>query len=158
MTERLKEIWSSFEKSTSRRLTGRGVENIDVPHRTHMPTSAPEMPENISEPAIIAFEALKHRLSEGERRSMKSAARKKDVAPWERVGERVGGERNAPPAPLSSYSEQESAPHSARDLIRGLRSTEMRISRRDADYGAWLSSAPKSALKLKSRKKFFGLF
>ncbi|MEZ5922522.1 MAG: hypothetical protein R3C60_14405 [Parvularculaceae bacterium] len=153
MTERLKEIWSSFEKSTTRRLTGRGVENIDVPHRTEMPTIAPEMPENITEPAIIAFEALKHRLSEGERRSMNSAQRKKDVAPWER-----GGERNAPPAPLSSYSEQESAPQSARDLIRGLRSTEMRVSRRDADYGAWLSSAPKGAIKLKTRRKFFGLF
>ena len=33
MSSRLKNIWAGFEETTSRHLTGGGVDNIAVPHR-----------------------------------------------------------------------------------------------------------------------------
>ena len=34
MAERLKQIWAGFAETTSRHLTGKGVDNIIVPHRS----------------------------------------------------------------------------------------------------------------------------
>ncbi len=111
MVERLKEIWSGFSGVTTRRLTGRGVDNIVMPHREHHDADA--APASAPEPAAMAFEALKSRL----------AAPKKSA-------KGRGDEDTSPPPPALA---PESA--AARDLIRGLKSTEARLARSDRLYG-----------------------
>lgn len=136
MVERLKQIWSGFSGVTSRRLTGRGVDNIAVPHRDHngadaMPESAP-----IPAPAATAFEALKTRL----------AAPKKTAK----------GRREEDTTPPASFAPESAA---ARDLIRGLKSTEARLARSDRLYGEVASLPQKRGLFSKpSLKKRFILF
>lgn len=141
--ERLTQIWGGFERVTQRRLTGRGVENIEVPSRRDFQAHDEEfLPKNFSAPADVAFAALKRRLSAAEQRQARAQGRS----------------FAAPPAPLSAEAAEAGAPESVRDLIRGLKSTEMRTHRRDVDYVAFASANPKSAPKLKSRRKLFGIF
>ncbi|MEZ5896193.1 MAG: hypothetical protein R3C51_07300 [Parvularculaceae bacterium] len=148
MSDRLKQIWSGFEGATTRRLTGRGIDNIEVPHRELNGRENDFLPENFTAPADAAFAALKHRLSAAEQRALKRQAKKR------RRGETQG--YDAPPAPLSSGSPQEGAPEAVRDLIRGLKATQMRVYRDDVDYAAWLAENPKAAPR--ARKKIFGIF
>lgn len=148
--ERLKQIWGGFERVTQRRLTGRGVENIDVPNRRELAAHDEEfLPKNFAAPADAAFAALKRRLSAAEQRQWKNE---------ERRARAEGRSYAAPPAPLSAEAAEAGAPESVRDLIRGLKSTEMRTQRRDVDYVAFAAANPKSAPKLKSRRKIFGVF
>lgn len=75
MTDHLKEIWGRFEEQTTRNLTGSGVDNIPRPnieemerHRSelksaHEAASVP-MPEGVKEPAQAAFDALRQRLTD----------------------------------------------------------------------------------------------
>ncbi len=150
MAERLKQIWGGFERVTARTLSGRGVENIDVPHRRELRAHDEEfLPKDFSAPADAAFAALKHRLSAGEQRALKKE---------ERRARAEGRGFSAPPAPLSADAAETSAPEGVRDLIRGLKSTEMRTHRRDADYTAFAAANPKATPKLKARKKIFGIF
>ncbi|MFN0023917.1 MAG: hypothetical protein ACKVS5_08455 [Parvularculaceae bacterium] len=145
MTERLKQIWSGFEKATTRRLTGRGIENIAVPRRTDLHGSDAMPAADIPAPADAAFAALKHRLTASEQR----AARKD-----ERRAKAEGRSFTNAPDLLDTSN---AAPEAVRDLVMGLRATEARVSRRDADYAAYLSSNPKGAPKLTPRKKLFGI-
>ncbi|MEZ5893497.1 MAG: hypothetical protein R3C58_10220 [Parvularculaceae bacterium] len=80
MSDRLKQIWSGFSQTTTRHLTGRGVENILVPHRSDY-TAADEsfLPADFNAPAQAAFAALKENLGKKEkmfagRRKGKAAA------------------------------------------------------------------------------------
>ncbi len=148
--ERLKQIWGGFERVTQRQLTGRGVENIEVPNRRELRADDQEfLPKNFSAPADAAFAALKHRLSAAEQRQWRHE---------ERRARAEGRSFAAPPAPLSAEAAEAVAPESVRDLIRGLKSTEMRTQRRDFDYVAFAAANPKSAPKLKARRKIFGVF
>jgi hypothetical protein len=150
MAERLKQIWGGFERVTQRNLTGRGIENIEIPNkREYRAHDAEFLPKNFSPPADAAFAALKHRLSAAEQRQIKKE---------ERRARAEGREFSAPPAPLSADAAEAAAPESVRDLIRGLRSTEMRVERRDFDYAAFATANPKTAPKLKARRKFLGVF
>lgn len=150
MTERLKQIWGGFERVTQRNLTGRGIDNIDVPNRRDFQANDDAfLPKNFSAPADAAFSALKHRLSAAEQRTIRKE---------ERRARSEGRSFSAPPAPLSGDAAEAGAPDSVRDLIRGLHSTEMRTQRRDFDYASFAAANPKTTPKLKSRKKFFGLF
>ncbi len=150
MAERLKQIWGGFERVTQRSLTGRGVENIEVPNRReYQAHDEAFLPKNFSPPAEAAFSALKHRLSAAERRTIRKE---------ERQARAEGRSFSAPPAPLSGDAAESVAPDSVRDLIRGLRSTEMRTQRRDFDYTAFAAANPKATPKLKSRRKIFGVF
>jgi hypothetical protein len=150
MPERLKQIWGGFEGVTSRNLTGRGVENIEVPSRRDYVAHDEEfLPKNFSAPADVAFSALKHRLSAAEQRAMKKDARRAKAE---------GRSFAAPPAPLSGDAAETGAPEAVRDLIRGLRSTEMRTLRRDFDYASFAAANPKATPKLKARRKIFGIF
>lgn len=150
MPERLKQIWGGFERVTTRGLTGRGVENIEIPNRREF-QAHDEMflPKNFSAPADAAFAALKHRLSAGEQRAIRKE---------ERRARAEGRAFSAPPAPLSGDAPETGAPDSVRDLIRGLHSTEMRTLRRDFDYAAFAAANPKAAPRIRARKKLFGLF
>jgi len=150
MAERLKQIWGGFERVTERSLTGRGVENIDVPNRRDFQAQDDAfLPKNFSAPADAAFAALKHRLSAAEQRTIRKEERRA----------RAGGRSfAAPPAPLSGDATETAAPDSVRDLIRGLHATEMRVRRGDADYAAFAAANPKATPRLKSRKKIFGIF
>jgi hypothetical protein len=148
MNERLKQIWSGFEKTTTRRLTGRGVDNILVPSRTDWRAEerASLAPDAIL-PAEAAFAALKHRLTASERR----AARKE-----ERRARAEGRSLTAAPDPADAAK---AAPESVKDLMLGLKATEARVARRDIDYAAYLAANPKGAPKLSARrKKIFGVF
>lgn len=151
MVERLKQIWSGFETKTTRRLTGRGVDNIVVPHRQDWRAEdAAALAEGLQPPAEAAFAALKARLAAAEPRSERRRRRKGRAAPAEFA---------APPPPLSAGAADEGAPEAARDLIRGLRATEARLRRRESDYVAVMSGEAGRALEsLKKRKKFLGLF
>lgn len=151
MTDRLKQIWGGFERVTQRNLTGRGIDNIEVPNRRAFEAADDAfLPKNFSAPADAAFAALKRRLSDAEQ---KAARREERRARAE--GRSLAA---APPAPLSGDAIEAGAPDSARDLIRGLHSTEMRTRRRDFDYAAFAAANPKATPKLKARRKLFGLF
>lgn len=148
--ERLKQIWGGFERVTQRNLTGRGIENIDVPNRRDFaPRDMELLPKNFAAPADVAFSALRHRLSAAEQRQLKKEERRARAS---------GRSFSAPPAPLSADAAEEGAPESVRDLIRGLRSTEMRIERREVDYTAFAAANPNATPKLKARRKIFGVF
>lgn len=148
MNERLKQIWSGFERSTTRRLTGRGVDNILVPARTDWRAEerASLAPEAIL-PAEAAFSALKHRLTAAEQRAVKRE---------ERRAKAEGRSLSASaPDPVEAAN---AAPDGVRDLMLGLKATEARIERRDIDYVKWAAANPKAAPKLMTpRKKIFGI-
>lgn len=150
MAERLKQIWGGFERVTQRSLTGRGIENIDVPNRRDFQASDEAfLPKNFSAPADAAFAALKHRLTAAEQRAAKRE---------ERRAKAEGRSFAAPPDPISADALEANAPDSVKDLIRGLHSTEMRTRRRDFDYADYAASGVKGAPKLKARRKLFGIF
>lgn len=154
MTERLKEIWSGFEGATSRHLTGRGVDNIIVPHRQDWQAEdAQFLPENYPAPSYAAFEMLKARLAEKGRKAEKRARRR---------GETAAMADMAPPPPDPAFN-GELKP--VRDLIRGLMSTEARVARSDCDYAEFLSAQPQKKRLFGGpkpagggRKKFLGIF
>jgi hypothetical protein len=108
MVERLKQIWGGFEKETTRNLTGRGVDNIQVPQR-HWRAEAEPATMGAETPAKVAFDALKAKLA---------ASRKGKT--------RADGDE----AEASFVGDSEAA----RDLIRGLKSTEARIVRAERLY------------------------
>jgi hypothetical protein len=138
MVERLKQIWSGFAGTTERRLTGRGVDNIAVPHRVHKGADAAPETAPIPAPAATAFEALKARLASSSKKS--SSAR--------------GEEDTTPPPP--AFAPESAA---ARDLIRGLKSTEARTARTDRLYGEVASLPQKRGFfSGASLKKRFILF
>lgn len=145
MTERLKQIWAGFEGKTERRLTGRGVDNIVVPHRRDWRAEdAQFLPEDFEAPAAKAFDALKRRLADVE------AGRSK------RRGKR--SKRGAAPTTFEEDS-ADIVPAALESLIRGLKATETRVERRDIDYVSYMSDNAGRELKsLKKRKKFLGIF
>ena len=150
MTDRLKQIWSGFSGVTTRHLTGSTVENVVVERRQNWQAEdAARLPDDYSAPAQAAFDALKFRLAEQEKR----ANRKK------RRHDLNASPRFDAPAPLTGEADFSAAPESAKDLIRGLKATEDRVVRPNYDYAAHMaSSAGKELESLKKRKKFLGLF
>ena len=159
MTNFLKQIWSDFEGKTTRRLTGRGVENIVVPHRAELaPTPEDLLPEGLASPAETAFEALKARLSDMEKKAKTSGGKEN--------GRRAGRDYSAdlddvPPAPLSADAYGQSAygetPTPAMEMIKGLHETQMRIERPALDYGKFLALEEQRA-GAKKKRKFLGIF
>ncbi|MFN3958489.1 MAG: hypothetical protein ACK4NP_01090 [Parvularculaceae bacterium] len=149
MSQRLKQIWSGFEKTTTRRLTGRGVDNIVVPSRVDWRAEerASLAPEAIL-PAEAAFSALKLRLTAAEQRAVRREERRARAE-----GRSLSA---AAPDPLEAAN---AAPEAVRDLMMGLKATEARTARPEIDYVKWAAANPKAAPKLMApRKKIFGLF
>lgn len=140
MDERLKQIWSGFEEVTTRRLTGRGVDNIAVPHRTdYVAEDIDFLPEEFTAPAEAAFSALREELG----RKEKKFGRKKKQTSNMSAAEADGQTQN----------------FNGDDLLKGLRATALRTERPERDYQAFLSSAEgKATYKKLKRKKRFGLF
>lgn len=142
MVERLKQIWGGFEQATTRKLTGRGIENIVLPQRAaeRAPQTAltPEK-AGVEAPAQAAFAALRDQLGAQQKRFGKNSKK--------------GFVDDEPAAPRFGESvDFADAPEAARDLIRGLAATEARITRDFRLYDtAMLSASPK-------KKKIFGLF
>ncbi len=136
MSERLKQIWTGFSGSTTRNLTGRGIDNILVPHRTdYSPVDAAHLPENFSTPASAAFSAL---------RDKKFSGKKPKDAPL--------------PSEAEDFVAATAFSASGDDLIRGLRATAMRVERPELDYAAFLESREGRAhFKKHKRKKIFGI-
>jgi hypothetical protein len=144
MTERLKQIWSGFSQTTTRNLTGRGVENILVPHRSdYAAMDESFLPEGYNAPASAAFSALRENLA--------------------KKGKLFGGKKAEGEASLPNEAEDFVAATAfsaaGDDLIRGLKATAMRVERPELDYSAFLSSREgKAHYKKHKRKKRFGLF
>lgn len=142
MAERLKQIWAGFEEVTSRRLTGRGVDNIIVPHRAdYAEEDDAFLPEDFVSPAQTAIAALRADLAAKEKKfgfGRKSAARNyaDDVAPTPMAEREFNGD----------------------ELIQGLRSTAMRVERGELDYERYLSSDEGRRAAKKLKKKRFGIF
>lgn len=143
MTERLKEIWSGFSAQTERKLTGRGVENIIVPHRADYDALDRELlPEDYESPAERAFTALRADLNTKQK---KFTGKKRDMADF------------SSKAGLNDAAPDEKA-WGKDDLNVGLLSTAMRVERTELDYERFLGSdAGRKALK-RTRKKRFGIF
>lgn len=144
MSERLKQIWSGFEETTSRNLTGRGVDNILVPPRAdYSPKDAAFLPENYDTPAAAAFSALRENLA----RKEKLFAGKKKKADA------------ALPSEAEDFVAATAFSASGDDLIRGLRATALRVERPEIDYAVFLESKEGRAhFKKHKRKKFLGIF
>ena len=138
MEDRLKQIWAGFEERTSRHLVEGGVDNIVVPHRSDWKAELEPPPEGLDAPAEAAFSALKMRLKAQAKKA------KKGARSFEPIGE-------APSFAMADPSE------AARDLIRGLKSTEMRVSRPQYNYEDALPDGARRKL-FKKRKKFLGIF
>lgn len=139
MVERLKQIWGGFEQSTTRKLTGRGVENIVMPQRAAeraQPAAAPDK-AGVEAPSEAAFAALRAKLGDAEKKFAKRRPRE---------GASHDARGGAPSADLAD------APEAARDLIRGLAATEARIARGFREYDTSMK-APEPR-----KKKIFGLF
>lgn len=140
MAERLKQIWAGFEDMTSRHLTGRGVENIVVPHRVdYAQQDEAFLPADFHGPAETAFEALRETLAAQEKR----------------FGRQRASETPSPPEETLL-----SAPAmNGDDLVKGLRATALRTERAEYDYSAFLNSDEgRRAVKKYKKKKRFGLF
>lgn len=139
MAERLKQIWAGFEDTTSRHLTGRGVDNIVVPHRVdYLVEDGQFLPQDFDGPATAAFDALRETLAEQEKKFSRKT-------------------KNAPADPEDLLT----APISFNDdeVIMGLRATALRTERAEYDYSAFLNSDEgRRAVKKYKKKKRFGLF
>lgn len=139
MVERLKQIWGGFEQTTTRKLTGRGVENIVLPQRAaeRAPKDAPS-PEKagVEAPAEAAFAALRDQLGAHHKRFGKKPKK---------------GLIDDAPA-MQASADFSDAPEAARDLIKGLAATEARVSR---DFKLYDAASVSATAK---KKKLFGLF
>jgi hypothetical protein len=141
MTERLKQIWAGFTETTTRRLTGKGVDNIVVPHRTDYAAADSEiLPEGFEDPATRALAALKEEREA--RRKMFAGKRNRRAR---------AGEAEAP-APMAAEM------FDGGELIKGLKATAMRTERSELDYAAYLASAAGKAVLKKTKKKRFWIF
>ncbi len=144
MVERLKEIWSGFSSQTERKLTGRGVENIIVPHRADYDALDRQLlPEDYESPAERAFTALRADLKTKEKKFGGKKKREKTVY--------------SPEAHADGMAPDEKA-WGKDDLNVGLLSTAMRVERTDLDYGRFLESDEGRKTLKRTRKKRFGIF
>ncbi len=143
MAERLKEIWSGFSVQTERRLTGKGVDNIVVPHRTDYDALDRQfLPEGYEGPAERAFAALRADLKAKEKKF-------------------GGKKRTAKPAPQTGSPGDELLDEKAwgkDDLNVGLLSTAMRVERTDLDYQRFMASDEGKKTLKRTKKKRFGIF
>lgn len=141
MVERLKQIWSGFEATTTRNLTGKGVDNIVTPRRADYAAEDWQfLPEDFEAPSERAFDAL---------------ARARGRPKKKFGGEKAGRGRPAEPdAPASMAAQRPGGD----DLIRGLKATAMRVERTEVDYERFLASDAGKAIRKKTRKKRFGIF
>jgi len=140
MTERLKQIWGGFQETTTRSLTGRGIENIVVPHRAdYNAIDEAHLPEDFEAPAQAAFEALHHKLAAQEKRFGRKKSKTNQAAA-------------AAPLAMADYD-------GGAGLLKGLRSTAMRTERGELDYVGYLTTDEGKAFsRLKKRRKFLGIF
>ena len=145
MSDRLKQIWSGFSETTTRSLTGRGVDNVLVPDRTdYSPVDEALLPEDFSTPAAAAFSSLRDNLAKKEKLFSGKKKKKADATLPNEPEDFVAA---------TAFSA------SGDDLIRGLRATAMRVERPELDYEVFLESREgKAHFKKHKRKKRFGLF
>lgn len=135
--ERLKQIWSGFSGATERKLTGKGVDNIIVPHRTdYAEVDWRFVPEDYETPAERAFDALEHEIKHGRKKS----------------GRRLAQSAPEEPQPMAQRA------FNGDELIKGLKATAMRTERSYLDYERFLDSDAGKAVRKKTRKKRFGIF
>lgn len=150
MSDRLKQIWGGFASTTTRRLSGRDIDNVPAPQRESWKSDDVSfLPEGYNAPAQAAFDELKTRLASQEHKANKRRKGRSEKASL----------ADAPPPPLSSDANFSDAPRGAQELIRGLKSTEDRVMRAPQSYTSFLASdAGRELDGTKKRKKFFGIF
>lgn len=139
MAERLKEIWSGFASQTERKLTGRGVDNIIVPHRADYDAIDRQfLPEGYESPAERAFAALRADLKAKEKK--------------------FGAKREAAAASQHASEAPDEKAWGKDDLNVGLWSTAMRVERTDINYQRFMASDEGKKTLKRTRKKRFGIF
>lgn len=144
MADRLKDIWSNFSEQTERRLTGKGVDGIIVPHRAdYDAVDAQFLPENYEGPAERAFTALRADLAAKEKKASRKALR---------------GKTKAPQSAASQVDRNDEQAWGKDDLNRGLWSTAMRVERTELDYSTFMSSSEGKKTLKRTKKKRFGIF
>lgn len=141
MANRLKDIWAGFEETTSRHLTGVGVDNIIVPHRLDYAAEDESLlPETFDAPSAAAFGALREKLEKQEKKFGRKARR----------GDRAAAGASSDLA-LQTFDGDE--------LIRGMKATTLRTERPERDYQTYIASDEgKAVLKRHKKKKRFGIF
>ncbi len=139
MAERLKQIWSGFEETTTRNLTGRGVDNIIVPNRVdYQAQDKAFLPEAFNAPAHAAFAALHEQIKA---KAKRFGGRKKSKAK----------DADTEPVAMQSFVDD--------PMIKSLKSTALRVERTEMDYQGFLKEdGGKSLETLKKGKKRFILF
>jgi hypothetical protein len=144
MTDRLKQIWSGFSGATERKLTGKGVDNILVPHRADYDAIDRQfLPDGYESPAERAFTALRADLKAKEKKFSRKRNKSADLASRPQVASEERGDDQ-------KWGKD--------DLNVGLWSTAMRVERSGVDYARFMASdAGKKALK-RTKKKRFGIF
>ncbi len=142
MGNRLRNIWAGFEETTSRHLTGGGIDNIAVPHRVdYAAEDVALLPENFDAPAAAAFTALREKLA-GQQKKFGRNARRND---------RNAAEMTPPDMANQTFNGD--------DLIKGMQATAMRTERPERDYQSFMASDEgRAALKRHKKKKRFGIF
>lgn len=137
--ERLRQIWSGFEQTTTRNLTGKGVDGVIVPNRADYAAHDQDfLPENFEGPAERAFATLRADLKAKE----KIFRRKK---------RKYSDDVDLP-------DQETSAAFKSDEVFRGMYATAVRVERSDIDYQSFLSSDAGKATLKKHKKKRFGIF
>ena len=142
MGNRIKDIWAGFEQTTSRHLTGAGVDNIIVPHRVdYAAEDEALLPETFDTPASAAFTALREKLAGQHKKFGRNAHR----------SDRSASETMPPDMANQTFNGD--------DLIKGMQATAMRTERPERDYQSYMASDEgRAALKRHKKKKRFGIF
>ncbi|MEM9705140.1 MAG: hypothetical protein AAF850_03585 [Pseudomonadota bacterium] len=153
MGDRLKQIWAGFEGVTSRRLTTGGVERIELPHRDESVNDDTEhLPTSFTAPSDAAFVTLRAELEARAAGAASKSGKRKSAKQKEQA-------RHAATEPAFSGSEAAASFNPTSDLMRGLKSTELRTRLPEASYSSHVSSEAGAALSnLAKRKKRFGIF
>ena len=141
MGNRLKDIWAGFEDTTSRHLTGGGVDNIAVPHRVdYAAEDEALLPEDFDAPSAAAFSALREKLAGQEKK--------------------FGGKgRRGKKSATTMTPDMTSQTFNGEELIKGMKATALRTERPERDYQSFVASDEgKAVLKRHRRKKRFGIF
>ncbi len=166
MSDRLKDIWGAFERKTSRRLSGGGVDHIPAPARRHsLEADVQSMPSSFEDPPDAAMAARRAQLPATQKEQPRTATRRRRGPAG--VGDAPSqsdywSPDGVPAGPLSAsasidFAGSHGAPAEAVDMIRGLRDTQFRTERPAADYSAFRQSNDARRAGRK-RKKFLGLF
>ena len=127
MSDRLKQIWTGFERRTARHLTGNGIDNINVPSRREWRAEDVKfLPDDFEAPADRAFAALRYKLAEA---NAKHRGRSRRNA----LGDGLREDSAYGPS-LRSREPHVGAGDPRQAMLASMRETDFRVLRREINY------------------------